>query len=306
MKVLSLFDGISCGMVALERAGIEVEKYDAFEIDKYAIRVSQANYPQIQQHGDVFEGDFTQFQGYDLLIGGSPCQFWSVANKNHEVIPDGEGGKLFMQYVRALEESKCPYFLYENNASIAQSIKDFISSKLGVQPITIDSALLSAQSRKRCYWTNIPNDGLPHDKGIALSSIVPNSYGAATRGRYRADGTTYQKIEIRPDNKANCITTVSKDCMVCYQFMGGGSTIGKKFNVTNGQINDEGKVYKVKLPDGDYILRNFTQTELEQLQTLPLHYTDAVSSSYTRRLIGNGWTVDVIAYLLSNLSELKS
>lgn len=156
MKVLSLFDGISCGRLALERANLPVEKYDAFEIDRYAIAVSQNNYPDIVQHGDVFNGNFKQFKGYDLLLGGSPCTYWSVAKKERETTADGEGFRLFMEYVRALEASECRYFLYENNFSIHQNIKDEISEKLGVQPIMINSALLSAQNRKRCYWTNIP------------------------------------------------------------------------------------------------------------------------------------------------------
>lgn len=173
MKVLSLFDGISCGMVALERAGIPVERYVAYEIDKYAVQVSEKNYPMIEHKGDVFDGDFSEYKGFDILIGGSPCTFWSIARSNkRETNPDGIGGQLFMQYVRALRESEVPYFLYENNHSIAQEIKDFISEKLGVQPIMINSALVSAQQRKRCYWTNIPGVTQPKDKGIILEDIL--------------------------------------------------------------------------------------------------------------------------------------
>lgn len=172
MKILSLFDGISCGMVALERADIPVESYDAFEIDKYAVKISEKNYPQIVHHGDVFGGSYSDFKGYDLLIGGSPCTYWSIAKTGREVTPDGMGGKLFMEYVRALRESGCKYFLYENNNSIHQNIKDFISEQLGVKPIMINSALVSAQQRKRCYWTNIPNVSQPADKGILLKDIL--------------------------------------------------------------------------------------------------------------------------------------
>lgn len=172
MRVLSLYDGISCGMAALERSGISVERYDAFEIDKYAIKISEKNYPQIVHHGDVFDGDFTKFKGYDLLIGGSPCTYWSIAKTNRETTPDGMGGKLFMEYVRALRESGCRYFLYENNNSIHKDIKAFISAQLGVEPIMINSALVSAQQRKRCYWTNIPNVTQPTDRGILLKDIL--------------------------------------------------------------------------------------------------------------------------------------
>ena len=188
MKVLSLFDGISCGMVALERAGVPVERYVAFEIDKYAIQVSEKNYPQIEHRGNVFDADFTEFIGFDILIGGSPCTFWSIAKNNRETTPDGIGGQLFMQYKRALDESECKYFLYENNYSIHKNIKDFISDQLGVQPIMINYALVSAQNRKRCYWTNIPGVEQPKDLGIVVDDIL-------IRG-----AVSYQK-------KAHCLTS---------------------------------------------------------------------------------------------------
>jgi DNA (cytosine-5)-methyltransferase 3A len=130
MRVLSLFDGISCGMVAMERAGIPVEEYSAFEIDKFASGISKKNYPGIKRFGDVFDGNFKDFKGYDVLLGGSPCTYWSIAKNNREISPDGKGGELFMQYIRALEDSGCKYFLYENNNSIHQDIKDFISEKI--------------------------------------------------------------------------------------------------------------------------------------------------------------------------------
>lgn len=162
LRVLSLFDGISCGMVALERAEIPVEKYVAYEIDEDAIKVSKHNYPQIEHKGNVFkalydEGDF------DLLIGGSPCTYWSIAKAGNsgekgtrETTASGLGWDLFSQYVRALREAKPKYFLYENNASMSCEIKRCISHELGCEPIEIDSADFSAQHRHRYYWTNIP------------------------------------------------------------------------------------------------------------------------------------------------------
>lgn len=111
MRILSLFDGISCGRLALERAGLPVEQYDAFEIDHYAITVSKKNFPDIVHHGNVFDGDFQKFQGYDLLLGGSPCTYWSVAKQNRETTTDGMGFQLFMEYVRALKESQCRYYI---------------------------------------------------------------------------------------------------------------------------------------------------------------------------------------------------
>ena len=388
MKVLSLFDGISCGRLALERAGLPVECYDAFEIDKYAVTVSKKNYPDIVYHGNVFDGDFTQFKGYDLLLGGSPCTYWSIAKKDRETTSDGMGFKLFMQYVRALRESECKYFIYENNYSIHQNIKDEISNYLGVEPIMINSALLSAQNRKRCYWTNIPNVTQPDDLGIMLADVLENgvpwqdksycmtaSYdgavlyntlerkqrtmvaiplntvngkshtipatyyktgespfspfgsergkqrvaipvGAAQRGRYEDDKNTSQHIEIRQDGKSNCLTTVQKDTLVCapvrvghYGKGGQGQRIysvrGKSVTLSangGGQGAKTG-LYKIDLPDGDYIIRKLTPIEAERLQTLPDNYTAGISNTQRYKCIGNAWTVDVIAHILGGLAD---
>ena len=152
MKALSLFDGISCGMVALERANIPVERYVAYEIDKHAIQISKKNYPQIEQCGDVTVADFTQYKGFDIVIGGSPCTKWSIANRNRETTINGLGGELFLHFVRAIKEVKPKYFLYENNYSISKEIKKEISKHLGVEPIMINSSLVSAQERKRRLW----------------------------------------------------------------------------------------------------------------------------------------------------------
>ena len=403
MRVLSLYDGISCGMAALERAGIPVESYDAFEIDKYAIQVSRKNYPQIIHHGDVFGGSYSDFKGYDLLIGGSPCTYWSIAKTGREVTPDGMGGKLFMEYVRALRESGSRYFLYENNNSIHQNIKDFISEQLGVKPIMINSALVSAQQRKRCYWTNIPNVSQPADKGILLKDILESglpwqdksycmtaSYdgavlwntlqrsqrsmiaepvGVAQRGRYiqsgkrseKYAGGTEQFIEARKDGKSNCLTTVQKDSMVAepipfntyngegeksrtfmagyYKygeatiiknkgFKGGATAIAQPVRVGEYGKGGQGQriysvrgksvtlsangggqgaktgLYKIDLPDGDYIVRKLTPIEAERLQTLPDNYTGGISNTQRYKCIGNGWTVDVIAHILNGLKEV--
>lgn len=172
MKVLSLFNGISCGRVALERAGIPIERYVSFEIDKYANQVAKANYPHDEYNGDVTTADFTQYKGFDILIGGSPCTHWSIAKQGRETTSCGVGWELFMQYKRALTKSGCRYFLYENNYSIHKDIQAAISEELGVQPIMINSALVSAQQRKRLYWTNIPGIEQPQDKGILLKDIL--------------------------------------------------------------------------------------------------------------------------------------
>ena len=154
---MSLFDGISCGMVALERAGLQVDRYVAYEIDKYAIQVSEKNYPQIEHCGDVTMADFSQYKGFDLLVGGSPCQSLSITQSKTREHLEGKS-KLFFEYVRALEEVKPKYFLFENVASMNEESKQIISECLGCEPIFIDSADFSAQSRPRLYWTNIPVD----------------------------------------------------------------------------------------------------------------------------------------------------
>lgn len=345
MKVLSLFDGISCGMVALERAGFSVEEYAAFEIDKYALKVSGRNYPQIRQCGDVFDGDFTVFRGFDLLIGGSPCTHWSIARNNRETTPDGIGFELFMQYKRALDESGCKFFLFENNYSIHSDIKAAISKALGVEPIVVNSALVSAQQRKRCYWTNIPKVTQPKDRGILLQDILEqgvtdrvkahcltNHAGnardyfkkghtqvvfqavcVAQRGRYTGpSGCIEQRYEPKLDGKTNTLTTVGKDNLILQpirigQYGKGGqgqriySVAGKAVNITANGGGQGGKtgLYKIDLPDGDYIIRPLAPVEAERLQTLPDNYTAGISATQRVRALGNGWTVDVIAHILS-------
>ena len=179
INVLSLFDGISCGQVALQRAGIEVENYYAYEIEPNAISITQKNFPNTIQCGDVTKADFNQYNSkINLLMGGSPCTNFSQAknhtakNKKETDINQGQGWELFKQYVRAVNEVKPKYFLYENNYRISQKIIDNISKELGVDPILINSGLVSAQNRKRLYWTNIPNITQPEDKGILIKDII--------------------------------------------------------------------------------------------------------------------------------------
>ena len=293
----------------------------------------------------------------------------------------------------ALEQSGCKYFLYENNYSVHQRIKDEISKTLGVEPIMINSALVSAQNRKRCYWTNIPFASFPADKGILLKDVLEsgvawqnkaycmtasydgavlyntlerkqrtmvaepipiNTYqgtdksrtvmagyhkygeatiiknsgfnggttavampvGAAQRGRYVDGEKTEQHIEVREDGKANCLTTVQKDSLVCtpvrvghYGKGGQGqriySVVGKSVTLSangGGQGAKTG-LYKIDLPDGDYVIRKLTPIEAERLQTLPDNYTAGISNTQRYKSIGNGWTVDVIAHILSSLTE---
>ena len=306
MKVLSLFDGISCGMVALERAGIPVESYDAFEIDKYAVKVSEKNYPQIRHHGNVFDGDFRKFKGYDLLLGGSPCTYWSIAKQGRETSCNGEGFKLFNEYVRALQESECRYFLYENNHSIHQNIKDEISKHLGVEPIVINSALVSGQHRKRCYWTNIPHITQPTDKGILLQDVLEG--GESWQKKSYCVTASYQRAAFHNTMERKQRTMVAVPIRIGQIGKGGQgqriySVVGKSVTLSangGGQGAKTG-LYKIDLPNGDYIIRKLTPVEAERLQTLPDNYTAGISNTQRYKCIGNGWTVDVIAHVLGGL-----
>lgn len=186
MKVLSLFDGISCGRVALERAGIEVTRYVAFEIDKYAISVSKYNYPDIEHRGSVVAADFSEFEGFDIVMGGFPCTDLSLAGRRAGL--GGESSKLFWELVRAIEIVKPKYFLVENNYGMPPADFKIITDTLGVQPTLINSALVSAQNRKRYYWTNIPDIQQPEDRGVLLKDVLENgiqmqdkSYAVTTR-----------------------------------------------------------------------------------------------------------------------------
>lgn len=183
MNILSLFDGMACGMLAMLKAEIQVDSYYAYEIDKYAIQTATHNFPQIQECGDVFKADFTKYDGVDYLVGGSPCTYWSIAQSpdKRETTASGIGWELFSQYVRALHEAKPKFFIYENNKSMASAIRQSITETFGFEPIMINSALLSAQNRQRLYWVGKRNaDGTyskvdveqPEDKGILLKDIL--------------------------------------------------------------------------------------------------------------------------------------
>lgn len=191
MKVLSLFDGMSCGMLAMKSAGIDMtskeNRYVAYEIDKNAIEVSKHNFPMIEHKGDVFKADFTEYKGFDFVIGGSPCTFWSIAQQpgKRETEAHGMGWDLFQQYVRAIKEAEPKYFIYENNKSMAPAIRESICGAFGFEPICINSALVSAQNRQRLYWVGIRNeDGTyrkanieqPEDRGILLKDILESGW----------------------------------------------------------------------------------------------------------------------------------
>lgn len=401
ITVLSLFDGMSCGRLALERAGIKVKQYYAAEIDKHAIQVTQHNFPDTIQLGDVTKVFAKDLPKIDLLIGGSPCQGFSFAGK--QLAFDDPRSKLFFEFVRLKNECNPAYFMLEN-VKMKKEFEIIISKYMGVAPIKINSALLSAQNRVRLYWTNIANEpyGLfgdmqcmipqPKDKGILLRDILqsnvadkyyltdkaidrinkahligikakvdPEKSGTitiknqsgqlaidnsttlivASRGRNpekpksRESGLeTEQHLEPRFDGKTNCITSVQKDNLVMQlnpstesggvqpyqqnrvydidgispalmaQMSCGTHAIMEKSpclhgfeHGTNGQLNKQ-------LAKGG-LIRRLTPIECERLQTVPDNYTNIVSDTQRYRMLGNGWTVDVIAHIFSFMALKK-
>lgn len=330
MKVLSLFDGISCGKLALERAGIPVEKYYASEIDKYAIQVAQKNYPDTIQIGDCTKIDYKKYAGeIDLLIGGSPCQGFSFAGKQLNFADPRS--RLFFEFVRALKEVKPKYFLLEN-VKMKKEFQDIISQQLGVEPIEINSALVSAQNRKRLYWTNIPNITQPADKGVLLKDIVheyKDFYGTVGLQEYIVPfDKTLQILDkevakgkvgyFRKDSQANRIYYIhDKAVTLCGDAGGGAAKMGQYLfgcitpdrieKRQNGQrFNDGTKFYTLTAQDKHGVLvegyiRKLTPVECERLQTLPDNYTAGISDSQRYKCLGNGWTVDVIAHILKGI-----
>lgn len=282
MEVLSLFDGISCGMVALERTNISVDKYIAYEIEPNAIKVSEQNYPQIEHCGDVTTADFTQYNGIDLLMGGSPCQSLSIIQSKTRQNLNGKS-KLFFEFVRAKEESKPKWFLFENVASMNEESKQIISDLLGCQPILIDSAYFSAQERPRLYWTNIPVVPPTHKSLAVLNTITET----VVDKKYFYD---YPLINVDL-SKQVCATMVHNNHEMHKRVFNPEFKCHTLTAVCGG--NQQKKIYC----NGK--ARKLTPLEYERLQTLPDNYTQGLSDSARYKLIGNGWTVDVISYILS-------
>ena len=431
MRILSLFDGMACGMIAMQAAGIEVDRYVAYEIDKYAVQTSSHNFPMIEHRGDVFEADFSEFVGFDWLIGGSPCTYWSIAQKNNrETEASGIGWELFSQYVRALHEAQPKYFIYENNKSMSKQIRASIDEAFGFDAVLINSALVSAQNRQRLYWVGKRNaDGTyskvdvkqPVDRGILLKDILDSgcdltskdksytltaSYNGAVpwntiernmvsepvrigtypneaKNQDKHDSQQYriystevngvtlcgnggglggktglyavpldiEEIRIRDnahivinenairgvqnknnascaesfyeftDRKANTMTTAhtpkiiesleqTKLFAVPCEWdenniptkaisRADGKTY-RVYKVEKGIITIKNKQYPIKLADGFYIIRKLTVSECKRLQTVPEWYEFPVSNAQAYKMLGNGWTVEVIVHLIKS------
>ena len=353
MKVLSLFDGMSCGQIALNRIGITPDTYYASEIDKYAIKVTQTNNPNTVQLGDVTKWREwgIDWSSIDLVIGGSPCQGFSFAGK--QLAFDDPRSKLFFVYLDILNHIKSfnpsVKFLLEN-VKMKKEYLNVITDKLSVAPIFINSALVSAQNRQRYYWCNW-DVSVPEDKGVVWGDVREHGVNtesfyytekalqwlgrhsqrknktlsihdyhdkmqmleashhkkysnqrffgicdvpleeeavASMRGRRicpetlkrvdsRKDIKPVQHIEFRYDGKSNCLSTVGKD------------NIAVPFTLPN------------RIPVQSFFFRYITPIECERLQTVPDNYTSSVSNTQRYRMLGNGWTVDVIAHLFKGL-----
>lgn len=276
MNVLSLFDGISCGMIALERAGIKVDKYYASEINENSIKISKKNYPNIIQLGDVRNWDKWDIEwgSIDLLIGGSPCTNLSSSGDRKGL--DGEKSSLYYYYKFILNMIKKfnpnVKFLLEN-VRMKNEYKDKISEDLGVKPMLINSNLVSAQNRNRLYWFNWECD-YPEDKNIIVKSILETKGVVKERRRLYHSDNVFIGLEL---TKSFCIQK---------RYYKGSSRFQKEYCA-------------VQMPDGSH--RPFTPVELERLQTLPDNYTEGLCRTRRGELIGDGWTVDVVAHILKHL-----
>lgn len=306
--VLSLFDGISCGMEAFKRINIKIDKYYSSEIDKYAIQVSRNNHPEIIQLGDINNWKSWNIKKPDLILAGCPCQGFSFAGK--QLAFNDPRSKLFFKFVDILNFYNPKYFLLEN-VRMKKEYQNIISEYLKVEPVLINSALLSAQNRNRLYWANF-EISQPKDKGIFLKDIIENGivnrdksycidasyfkgtsediyfnrkrrqavFSIASRGRNLVDNKrvdikgakTSQRFETKYNKKSNCLTSVQKDSYIVENL----------------------------------IIRKLSPLECERLQTLKDDYTLGISNTQRYKLLGNCWTVDIISHILKDGLKYKN
>ena len=351
MNVLSLFDGMSCGRIALDRLGIKVDNYYASEIDKYAMKVSEANYPDIIQVGDITALDLSTLPKIDLIMGGSPCQGFSFAGK--QLAFDDPRSALFFEFVRCVKELNPKYFLLEN-VRMKKEYLDVISEYMGVEPICINSALVSAQNRVRYYWTNIPGIEQPEQRGIVLKDIletetsenpVPNTKrnqrhyknadqkslcmtatmykGAGNNGMTLVQEThdTTKKIhdiprDILKDNerqrrvyaeegKSPSLLARSDSPKIMKETHHTPKQVGTAVDIKgvtlNAQSGGTAGSGNMLVEDKEIYWRKLTPVECERLQTVPDDYTNHVSNTQRYKMLGNGWTIEVITHILKNI-----
>lgn len=327
MNVLSLFDGMSCGRIALDKANIKVNNYFRSEIDPYATKVAESRWDDVVSLGDVRDvtvhhiynlagkpkvatpkGRFT----IDLLIGGSPCQGFSFAQGSNRPDFDDPRSALFWEYKRLLDELKPKYFLLEN-VRMSQKCQDVISEALGVQPVEINSSLVSAQNRRRLYWTNIPFT-TPDDKGLVIKDILDD---------YSAPLADYKPVPINERNARHYREVTQKAlCCTASMYKGAGNNgctlIGMADDINGHDIlkrvyAQEGKAPTLNTMQGGNrqpktaidtdkkVWRKLSVTECERLQTVPVGYTEGVSNTQRYKMLGNGWTVDVVAEIFKGI-----
>jgi DNA (cytosine-5)-methyltransferase 3A len=279
VNILSLFDGMSCGQIALNKLGFKYDKYFASEIDKHAIKVTQHNFPNTIQLGDVTELNTDKLPEIYLLFGGSPCQSFSNAGNGSGF--DGKSG-LFYEYVRILNEVKPKYFLLEN-VKMKKEWQDIISNILGVNPIKINSNLVSAQNRERLYWTNIPNITQPEDKKIFIEDILDSTFDDKYWLKEKNTNLLLNKVSIENSPNIACIDVYNKKVKLDR----------KSPTLTLPHHNSLRLLYNGKI-------RKLTPNECEKLQTVPINYTNCdISDIHRYTMLGNGWTVDVIKHIFS-------
>jgi len=302
MNVLSLFDGMSCGRIALERQNIPITSYYASEIDKYAITIAKKNYPDTQHIGDVTQVSADDLPQIDLLIGGSPCQGFSFAGKQLNF--DDSRSKLFFEFVRLLKELKPKYFLLEN-VRMKKEYQDVISDLLGVEPIKINSSLVSAQNRVRLYWTNIPNVTVPEDKGIVLADIIDDGFVDRDKS-HCIDANYFKGGNLKSYFEKHRRQLVFSNDGLCrepkiLQIPHGYNKGGLKENKSPSMTTSSWQHNNHLTYDDGLTYRKLTPIECERLQTVPDNYTEGVSNTQRYRMLGNGWTVDVISHILKNI-----
>lgn len=319
MNLLSLFNGISGGMLACEKAGLKIDKHFASEIDKYANQVTLKNYPDTVMLGDVTKWRDWKLPKIDIMIWGSPCQDLSIASKTREGLEGARSG-LFWDALEIWKVVRPKYWIMENVASMSKEAKAMISWQLGVEPIMINSSLVSAQNRKRLYWTNISVEQ-PEDKGILLKDVLESDYNITAKHSVNLSAVYGLKGYAELNNKSKTLTasaykgygndgvTIITEPIRLGQIGKGGQgqriysveckTISLSAN-GGGQGAKTG-LYKIDLPDGDYFIRKLTPIECERLQTYPDNWTEGISNTQRYKCLGNSFTVDVIVHMLSGI-----
>ena len=307
LNVCSLFDGKSCGQIALERAGVPVNAYYASEIDKYAIQTAKKNYPDTIHLGDVRDVKGDDLADIDLLIGGSPCQGFSFAGQQLNF--DDPRSQLFFEFVRIKNETQPKYFLLEN-VKMRKESEQVITDILGVEPIEINSNLVSAQNRKRLYWTNIPFDLNITDKNIKLKDII--EHGIVDRDKSHCLDANYWKggnlTSYFEKSRRQLVFSEDGLCHVGLADVNGYDLMKRVYHIEGKAptLNAcTGGNREPKIAVGETLWRKLTPLECERLQTVPEGYTDGVSNTQRYKMLGNGWTVDVVAHIFKGLCEAE-